>query len=244
MEMLVEHPDKVVGCGCLTIALGVIVGGPTLLGLTYCTKSTETFKIVDKYVKGNSVGAGEFYIVGENKKGEKEVFKNTDSFAFFKFDSADMQQQVNLGSTYKLDVNWMRVPFFSMYRNVLDVELVSHASNGNETAQRKTTLSPSLSLEAHYAGLLLNLINENEDADVVELIQAHTMLEAAKDPKNSTKIKVMGNKYHKQYMDSSTLEKFKQLLDRVAQGQSVVLRAKKNNYPVSFVLAREAYQRA
>ncbi len=53
---------------------------------------------------------------------ETEVFKNADNIFFFKFHSSDVQGQLRAGETYTVKVNGFRVPFLSMYRNILAVE--------------------------------------------------------------------------------------------------------------------------
>lgn len=54
--------------------------------------------------------------------GEEEVFENTDSWLFLKFNSADIQNEIEEGKTNKIKVAGWRVPFFSWYRNVVSVE--------------------------------------------------------------------------------------------------------------------------
>jgi hypothetical protein len=51
-----------------------------------------------------------------------EVFENTDSWLYFKFDSADVQNEIKLQNVNKIKVAGWRVPFFSWYRNVISVE--------------------------------------------------------------------------------------------------------------------------
>lgn len=50
---------------------------------------------------------------------DKEVFKDTDSLFFFKFNSADIANGLQPGKTYCVKVNMFRVPFMSWFRNVL-----------------------------------------------------------------------------------------------------------------------------
>lgn len=52
---------------------------------------------------------------------EGEVFENTDSFWALKFNSSDVQGQIGVGETCDFDVYGWRVPFFSWYRNILEV---------------------------------------------------------------------------------------------------------------------------
>ncbi len=54
----------------------------------------------------------------------KGVFENTDSYLQFKFDSSDVYGALKPESTYKVKINGLRVPFLSMYKNILNVEEV------------------------------------------------------------------------------------------------------------------------
>lgn len=51
-----------------------------------------------------------------------ETFENTDSLAYFKFDSSDVQGALSNGRTYTLVVYGWRVPALSWYRNVVRIE--------------------------------------------------------------------------------------------------------------------------
>jgi hypothetical protein len=53
---------------------------------------------------------------------EGEVFENTDSFSFFKWNSSDIHGYLVEGKTYKVKVAGWRVPFLSSYRNIVDVD--------------------------------------------------------------------------------------------------------------------------
>ena len=81
--------------------------------------SSETVDITVKDKERITTGSGKnisskFIIYSEN-----EVFENTDSWLFFKFNSADYQNKLEVGKTYKVKVAGWRIPFLSMYRNVV-----------------------------------------------------------------------------------------------------------------------------
>ena len=79
-------------------------------------KIVENVKITDKErVQDGNVS--QYLIFTDN-----EVFKNTDSILFGKFNSSDVYNQLKIDSTYTLKVNGWRVPFISEYRNILKVE--------------------------------------------------------------------------------------------------------------------------
>jgi hypothetical protein len=83
--------------------------------------SSETIEITIKDKERITTGTGEditgkFILYSEN-----EVFENTDSWLFLKFNSADYQNKLEVGKTYKVKVAGWRVPFLSMYRNVVGI---------------------------------------------------------------------------------------------------------------------------
>lgn len=53
---------------------------------------------------------------------DTEVFKNTDSLYYMKFNSSDIQGRLKIGSTCKIKVNGFRVHGLSMYRNIISVD--------------------------------------------------------------------------------------------------------------------------
>lgn len=53
---------------------------------------------------------------------ETEVFENTDSFLFLKFNSSDFQNRLEEDSTYTVIVAGWRVPFLSQYRNIVEIK--------------------------------------------------------------------------------------------------------------------------
>lgn len=53
---------------------------------------------------------------------EAETFKNKDSILFRKFDSSDVQGRLRVEETYQATVAGWRIPLFSMYRNIVEVD--------------------------------------------------------------------------------------------------------------------------
>jgi hypothetical protein len=53
-----------------------------------------------------------------------EVFENTDSLLMFKFNSSDVQGEMQVGSLCELKVYGWRIPFLSMYRNIAEANCV------------------------------------------------------------------------------------------------------------------------
>lgn len=63
-------------------------------------------------------GASSRYMV----YGEAEVYQNTDSVFFGKFNSSDLYRDIKEGHSYRFEVVGWRVPFLSWYRNIIKVE--------------------------------------------------------------------------------------------------------------------------
>ena len=112
----------------IVIAIVVIVGGGVVGGvcLPILTRDTVTFTVKDKerVTKGTGDSIKSYYLVYT----DSEVFENTDCLVLFKFNSSDVQGQLDKGFTYEADVYGWRIPFFSMYRNIIKVKRASKAA--------------------------------------------------------------------------------------------------------------------
>lgn len=86
---------------------------------TYGTKDYVTVKI-KKMERIHGEKSGKYLIFTEN-----EVFQNTDSILYGKFNSSDLYGSLEAGKTYKLKVYGWRIRFLSMYRNIITVDEVS-----------------------------------------------------------------------------------------------------------------------
>ena len=84
--------------------------------LSYSSVDHTTIKVKDKERINN--GEDSYYLIFT----DDEVFKNKDSFLHMKFGSSDIYSKLEVGKTYRVKVNWFRVPFFSMYRNILEIK--------------------------------------------------------------------------------------------------------------------------
>jgi len=51
----------------------------------------------------------------------EEVFQNSDSLFHMKFGSSDFYKDIKEGEDYEFKVYGWRVPFFSMYRNIIKI---------------------------------------------------------------------------------------------------------------------------
>lgn len=89
------------------------------------SQEDEVIKIrkLERISTGHGESLTHKYIVSAEKPetGEFEVFENTDVVWFFKFNSADIQNTFEVGKTYRVKVYGFRIPFFSMYRNIVKI---------------------------------------------------------------------------------------------------------------------------
>lgn len=53
---------------------------------------------------------------------DKGVFQNTDTWFNWKFDSSDFQNNLKTGKTYEIQTTGLRVPFLSMYPNIVKMK--------------------------------------------------------------------------------------------------------------------------
>jgi hypothetical protein len=86
----------------------------------YSNKETITFTVKDKQIKMRGVGkdSEDVYMVYT----DKGVFENTDDIFLGKWNSSDIQNDLEVGKTYKVEVYGWRIQFLSTYKNISNVE--------------------------------------------------------------------------------------------------------------------------
>ena len=67
-----------------------------------------------------------YLVFGDGEDGSSLVFENTDNMMRLKWNSSNVQGTLKEGHTYKVTVVGYRVPFLSMYENIIKVEEVSN----------------------------------------------------------------------------------------------------------------------
>lgn len=104
----------IVGC-CL------LLGGcvASCAGYQYGTVQDDIVVTVDSKESVASGGSSEYLLFTEN-----EVFTIDDTLFHGRWDSSDWYAKIDEGETYKFKVYGWRVPFMSMYRNVISMEKV------------------------------------------------------------------------------------------------------------------------
>ena len=87
------------------------------------TEYTITVTDKERIYEGNGDTSSSKYLVfGDDDNGNSLVFENTDCFIRGKWNSSNIQGQLKEGNTYKVTVVGYRVPFFSMYQNIIKIE--------------------------------------------------------------------------------------------------------------------------
>jgi hypothetical protein len=104
------------------ILLIVLVGVGTSIYLTLTVNYVNEVKVTGKerIVESSGDNVDSYYLIFTNK----ETFKNEDSFIHGKFNSSDFQAKMEMDSVYNIKVSGKRIPFLSMYRNILEYEKV------------------------------------------------------------------------------------------------------------------------
>lgn len=77
-----------------------------------CTVVTDKDRITNRNSEG---GTSSKYLIFT----EAETFENTDDFSVMKFNSSDFYGSIAVGQEYCFTVAGWRVPFLSMYRNII-----------------------------------------------------------------------------------------------------------------------------
>ena len=86
----------------------------------YESVNTIEIKVNDKerITNGSGESISSKYIIYTNKG----VFQNTDELIFGKFNSSDLQNHLRIDSVYNVKVVGWRIPFFSMYKNIIEIK--------------------------------------------------------------------------------------------------------------------------
>ena len=108
-----------------SIIIAVILVGMIGFSLIFplVTQDTVTMTIKDKerITKNND----SYYLVYT----EGEVYKNDDCLILGKFDSSDIYSDMDKGKTYEAEIYGWRVPFLSMYKNIVSIKELEDRSN-------------------------------------------------------------------------------------------------------------------
>jgi len=101
---------------CSTVAGIILIIAISFIVSIFWLQTGETVEfIVDSKERIAEDGDGKYLIFTEN-----EVFENTDSILKGKFNSSDLYNQLKEQNEYSCQVFGWRVPFLSMYRNIIE----------------------------------------------------------------------------------------------------------------------------
>jgi len=105
----------------VVIIIALIVGVNIYVNQTTVTTVTDTVLGKEGITSHDSDGKSvSKYVV----YGDKETYQCTDDILHLKFDSSDVYGHLIQNHSYRLTVNGFRVPFISMYRNIIKAEPV------------------------------------------------------------------------------------------------------------------------
>lgn len=93
------------------VVLGLVLGFTA--GASYLSKDSITLTVTGK--ERINTQDTSYYLVFS----DKGAFKNEDDFWQLKFDSSEVQAKLVEGNTYTCSKNYWRVPFLSVYENLL-----------------------------------------------------------------------------------------------------------------------------
>ncbi len=110
-----------------SVVILVIILALAFLGTSAC-KATErevSGTVVDSYIKHSSDN-DKFFAAIKKADGSTEVFEDTDSYIYWKFNSADVYQQLRAAQAsnkpVRVKVYGWRTHIFSGYRDIIKVE--------------------------------------------------------------------------------------------------------------------------
>lgn len=118
-----------------------IIGGAGVLGLVgiiscapHCSRGEYVATVTDKEritetstdSEGRTRVSSKYLVFTELDNNEVRVFQNTDSLIEWKWDSSNMQARLKKGERFKIETYGWRVPFLSMYENIVGATKMPH----------------------------------------------------------------------------------------------------------------------
>lgn len=101
----------------ISILIAIVIIGLIAMNsiISYNTKSFVTFTVNDKATV--STGKSYQYLIYTTAG----VYEDEDSLWYWKWNSSDVYNQLERGSTYTATVYGFRIPFLSLYKNIVTV---------------------------------------------------------------------------------------------------------------------------
>ena len=116
---------KSIGFGGWMVITAVILvlAGFLMPAFIHLDRETYTVTVTEKTVKRYD-GEDKFLVFAKTEDGKVMVFENTDTWLELKFNSSDIQAKLEAGKRYKVRVYGWRIPFLSMYPNIVKAQKV------------------------------------------------------------------------------------------------------------------------
>lgn len=105
----------------ITMLLVIVLIGVSVMASVVYHNSKETVTITVTGKERIAQGSGESLTHKWIVFTQNEVFENTDTGVFLKFNSSDIQNQLEIGKECTVDVAGWRVTYMSTYRNIIKV---------------------------------------------------------------------------------------------------------------------------
>lgn len=118
---------EVIAILCCVMLILSILGVASLEGISTFDYDAYTATVTKLEIKRND-GDDIYLVFTTLENGQPRVFEITDSWAHWRFNSSDMYAGIIMGHTYKFGTYGWRIPFFSMYENILEVDEVGTGS--------------------------------------------------------------------------------------------------------------------
>jgi hypothetical protein len=109
------QPEFCLVLACFIIAL--VIGGFSFIGFNNQETVICSVDSKERVTTGTNHLSSKFMVYCN-----EEVFQNTDELFAWKFNSADFQKNLKVGNKYQLLVCGFRIPFLSMFRNIIRIE--------------------------------------------------------------------------------------------------------------------------
>ena len=123
MKRLRENPIIIVVALVVAIALGSL----GTMVLANVNEQYFTVRVTDKMrVSYGRIWNTHKYLVFtlDEETDTVQVFENTDTTPYLKFNSSDFYARITVGKTYTFRTVGLRLPFLSMYRNIIGLKEV------------------------------------------------------------------------------------------------------------------------
>jgi hypothetical protein len=124
-NVFLRHPIRFALGGFFALAAAGIAADAAF---SFNTVENVTFTVTkaERVTYQNGDDTSSKYLVWTTRAGgEKEVFEDTDTLWFGKFNSSDIYGDLKTCHTFNAKVNGWRVPWASAYRNILSIEDVT-----------------------------------------------------------------------------------------------------------------------